>query len=84
MPAPPTRPHRFHGVVTLDPERLNRDFGRVAQEVISHLTGLLGSEVEITVEIAARNADGFPDATVRNVTENAKALRFTDHDFEER
>jgi len=36
------------------------------------------------VEIAARNADGFPDATVRNVTENAKALRFTDHDFEER
>jgi predicted AAA+ superfamily ATPase len=83
-PVPPARPHRFHGVVTLDPERLNRDFGHVAQEVVSHLTGLLGTEVEITVEIAARNADGFPDATVRNVTENAKILRFTDHDFEER
>jgi hypothetical protein len=52
-------------VVTLDPERLNRDFGRIAQEVISHLTGLLGTEVEITVEIAARNADGFPDLAVR-------------------
>jgi hypothetical protein len=83
-PASPARPHRFHGVVPLDPERLNRDFGRVAQEVVSHLTGLLGTEVEITVEIAARNDSGFPDATVRNVTENAKTLRFTDHDFEER
>ena len=84
VPAQPARPHRFHGVVTVDAERLNRDFGRVAQEVVSHLTGLLGTEVEITVEIAARNADGFPDATVRNVTENAKTLRFIDHDFEER
>jgi hypothetical protein len=83
-PGASSRPRRFHGVVTLDPERLNRDFGRVAQEVVSHLTGLLGTEVEITVEIAARNADGFPDATVRNVTENAKTMRFTDHDFEER
>jgi hypothetical protein len=36
------------------------------------------------VEITARNVDGFPDATVRNVTENAKTMRFTDHDFEER
>ena len=80
----PARPRRFHGVVSLDPERLNRDFGRVAQEVLSHLTGLLGTDVEITVEIAARNTDGFPDATVRNVTENAKMLRFTDHDFEDR
>jgi hypothetical protein len=42
-PAGPARPHRFHGVVTLDPERLNRDFGRVVQEVISHLTGLFGT-----------------------------------------
>jgi predicted AAA+ superfamily ATPase len=83
-PGASLRPRRFHGVVTLDPERLNRDFGRVAQEVVSHLTGLLGTEVEITVEIAARNVDGFPDATVRNVAENAKTLRFTDHDFEER
>jgi hypothetical protein len=83
-PAGPARPHRFHGVVTLDPERLNRDFGRVVQEVISHLTGLFGTEVEIIVEIVAKNAEGFPDPTVRNVTENARTLRFTDHDFEER
>jgi len=79
-----SRPQRFHGVVTLDSGRLNRDFGRVAQEVVSHLTGLFGTEVEITVEITARNVDGFPDTTVRNVTENAKTLRFTDHDFDER
>jgi hypothetical protein len=32
----------------------------------------------VTVEISARNSGGFPDGTVRNVTENAKTLGFED------
>jgi len=32
----------------------------------------------VTVDISAHNPGGFPDSTVRNVTENAKALRFED------
>lgn len=40
--------------------------------------------MEIIVEIVAKNVEGFPNPTVRNVTENARTLRFTDHDFEER
>ncbi len=90
-PLPPTpgaesgakKLERFFGVVSLDPTRLNRDFGRVAQEVIQHLTSLMGTNVEVTVEIRATNSDGFPDATVRTVSENTRTLRFTSHEFEE-
>jgi hypothetical protein len=90
-PLPPTpgaepgtkKLEHFFGVVSLDPTRLNRDFGRLAQEVIQHLTSLMGTGVEVTVEIRATNSDGFPDATVRTVSENARTLRFTSHEFEE-
>lgn len=78
------RPVRFHGVVRLDPERLSRDFGKVATEVVSHLSALLGTEVEVTVEIAAKNDEGFPDTAVRNVSENAKTLKFDEFGFEQR
>jgi len=82
-PAESTKPTRFHAAVDLDPERLNRDFGKVSAEVIAHLTSLLGTDVTITVEIAATNPAGFPDLTVRSVNENAKTLKFTDHGFED-
>jgi hypothetical protein len=74
---------RFFGVISLDPTRLNRDFGQVAQEVIQHLTSLIGTDIEVTVEIRATNSDGFPDATVRTVSENARTLHFVSHEFEE-
>ncbi len=74
----PTQPRRFYGAVKLDSTRLSRDFGVVAQEVVAQLTSLLGTQVEVTVEISARNPGGFPDDTVRNVTENAKTLGFED------
>lgn len=83
-PGGPTKPTRFHAAVDLDAERLNRDFGKVSAEVIAQLTGLLGTDVRITVEIAASNEEGFPDVIVRNVTENAKTLKFTDYGFEDR
>jgi hypothetical protein len=44
----------------------------------------MGTEVEVTVEIRATNPDGFPDITVRTVSENARTLRFTSHEFEEK
>jgi predicted AAA+ superfamily ATPase len=70
------QPQRFYGAVTLNPTRLSRDFGNVAQEVVAQLTSLLGTQVEVTVEIKAHNPEGFPDTTVRNVTENARELGF--------
>ena len=38
----PPRPKRFHGTVTLDPTRVGRDASRIADEVISYLSGLVG------------------------------------------
>jgi hypothetical protein len=74
---------RFHGTVALDPERPGRDAGRIAEEVIAHLTGLMGATVRVTLEIDADIADGAPENVVRTVTENSNALKFTSAGFEE-
>ena len=77
-----TRPKRFHGSAALDPTRVGRDAGRIAEEVISHLAGLVGATVTVTIEIEAKIPDGAPDNVVRTVTENSRTLKFTDHGFE--
>ena len=35
------KPKRYHGTVSLDPARTGRDAGRIADEVIAHLVGLM-------------------------------------------
>ena len=82
-------PRRFHGSVVLAPDRAGRDAARVAEEVIAHLAGLIGSDVRVTLEIEARFAEKGPDGTgavpdhvVRAVTENCRVLRFESHGFE--
>ena len=77
------RPKRFHGSVTLDPARVGRDAGRIADEVISHLAGLVGSSVKVTLEIEAEIQAGAPDNVVRTVTENSRTLKFTTGGFEQ-
>jgi len=79
--APATK--RFHGSVTLDPTRVGRDAGRIADEVIVHLVGLMGSDVTVTLEIEAKIPNGTPDNVVRTVTENSRTLKFTSQGFEE-
>ena len=74
---------RFHGNVTLSAERTGRDASKIADEVIAHLTGLLGANVRITLEIEAEIPDGAPEHVVRTVTENSRTLRFTQAGFEE-
>lgn len=75
-------PKRFYGSVTLDPARVGRDAGRIADEVISHLAGLIGSKVTVTLEIEAEALSGVPDNVVRIVTENSRMLKFNSHGFE--
>jgi hypothetical protein len=81
-PAPAPIPKRFHGSVTLDPARVGRDASRIADEVIAHLTGLLGATVKVTLEIEAEIPSGAPDHVVRTVTENSRTLKFTSQGFE--
>ena len=73
---------RFHGSVSLDPERLGRDAGRIAEEIVQHLTTLKGASVSLMLEIEADLPDGAPDTVVRTVTENARTLKFRAQGFE--
>ena len=77
-----TQPIRFYGSVQLDSTRVGRDASQIADEVISHLTGLVGAEVTVTLEIAAEVPSGTPDHVVRTVTENSRTLKFTNQGFE--
>ena len=58
------------------------DAGRIANEVISHLAGLVGAELKVTLEIQATLPSGTPDHVVRTVTENGRTLKFTSQGFE--
>ena len=79
---PATQPTRFHGTATLDSARVGRDASRIADEVISHFSGLVGAKVTVTLEIAAEVPSGAPDHVVRTVTENSRTLKFTSQGFE--
>lgn len=81
----PPRPRitRYHGTVSLDPQRINREMGTIVEEIVQRLTSLTGTEVTITLEISADRASGFDDGTVRTISENSRTLKFKSHGFEE-
>jgi len=81
---PPETPilKRFHGGIELDPTRVGRDAGRIAEEVIAHLAGLVGADVTVTLEINASVPNGAPEHVVRTVLENSNTLKFTSRGFE--
>ena len=81
-PAAPPKPKRFFGSVKLNPQRVGRDAGKIAEEIIQHLTLQPGATVEVTLEIQAQMPEGALDSTVRTVMENARTLKFTTHSFE--
>jgi predicted AAA+ superfamily ATPase len=82
LPPPESQPKRYYGTVTLDSNRVGRDAGRIADELISHLAGLVGAQVTVTLEISAQVPEGVPEQIVRTVTENGRTLKFTNHGFE--
>lgn len=76
------QPKRFHGTVTLDAARVGRDASRIADEVIAHLSGLVGAKVTVTLEVDAEIPSGAPEHVMRIVTENSRTLKFTNQGFE--
>jgi predicted AAA+ superfamily ATPase len=75
-PVEKEQPRRYHGTVTLDPERVGRDASKIADEIVTHLVGLLGASVRVTLEINAEIPAGVPENVVRIVTENGRELKF--------
>jgi len=60
----------------LDAARVGRDASKIAEEVIAHLSGLIGADVTVTLEIQANVPSGASDNVVRTVTENCRTLKF--------
>ena len=54
---------RYHGSVKLDPTRVGRAAGQIADEVVAHLSGLMGSNVRLTLEIEADISDDTPSTS---------------------
>lgn len=76
-------PRRFYGRVTLEPVRLLRDVGQIAEALIAHLNRPSESNVKITVEIEAEAEGGFSEELRRTVSENARTLKFDSSEFEQ-
>ena len=74
---------RFHGSIDLDPTRMGRDAGQIAEEVLSHLSGVVGANVKVTLEIQVEVPDGIPQDKIGIVNENCNTLKFSSHSFEE-
>lgn len=58
------------------------DFKKISDEMIAHLARE-GVVLNVRVEIEAVAAEGFDQATMRRLSENATTLKFDDATFEE-
>ncbi len=83
VPQPPKKMRRFFGSVELDPKRVGRDAGNIAEAVIQHLALEKGADVKVTIEIIANIPEGAGERTIRTVSENCKTLKFKQFSFEE-
>jgi len=77
-PVPPPAPgkRRYFGSKRLQEDRYALDFKKLADEVLGPLGATPGVSVKVTVEIEATTSDGFGEAKVRTVSENASTLKF--------
>ena len=82
VPSPPKPPGRFYGRVSLDPVRMLRDIGEIAESIVAQL-GRADANVAVTLEIEAVADMGFTDEVRRTINENAQTLKFESHEFEE-
>ncbi|MDX2833918.1 DUF499 domain-containing protein [Streptomyces scabiei] len=74
QPVIPQTPTRFYANAQLTSEQYSKNATKYFFEILQHLDAI-GAEVEITVEIQARNPDGFSEDKVRILTENANTLK---------
>ena len=67
----------------LDTTRINRDVQKLVEEVISHLSSVEGSTVEVSLEVNMTAPNGTPTSTVRTVTENCQSLHVRQFGFDD-
>ena len=69
-------------MVEIDPMRIGGSASQLSQEIVQHMASIMGSNVEITLEIKADVAEGVPDPVERIDSENCRTLKFSDFKFE--
>ena len=62
--APERLDRGFMETVRLAPARIGRDAGRIGEELIAHLSGLVDADVQVTLEIEAHMPNGAPEQAV--------------------
>jgi predicted AAA+ superfamily ATPase len=77
-----TRPRAFHGNVVINASSAKMRLVEVADEIIAVLAGDPNADVTITVEIHVQFPAGASDQIKRAVSENARALKFRNADWE--
>ncbi len=77
-PPPPhaQQPRRFYGSVELDPMRPVKALDAIINAVVMELQRTPGTKVRLTLEIEANAPDGFEEAEIGVVRDNARQLRF--------
>lgn len=73
---------RFYGSIDIPPQKVASSVQKTVDEVIQHLSAKYGTKVKITLDVEAENADGFDEASIRTVSENANTLGFKSKGFE--
>ncbi len=74
---------RFFATTELNPLKVAGGAQDVANEVVRHLIAQPFAKVRVRLEIEAEAPDGYNDALMRDIMENAATLKFTAADFEE-
>lgn len=74
---------RFFMSAKLDNTRVNKNVNDYLTEVIQHLMGVDGADVELTLEVSVTAPDGIPATTVRTVSENCRTLKIQNFGFED-
>lgn len=74
---------RFHGTIRLGHADFRERAGDVSREVAAQLAKVVGSKVEIIIEVTAEADLGFSEDVLRAVSENCRTLKFDSFEFEE-
>lgn len=75
-PLPSARPKRFFGAVEIDMIRPVKAFDSILAAVVTELQRTNGAKIKLTLEIEAEAVEGFSEADVGVVRDNARQLKF--------
>jgi hypothetical protein len=73
---PNRQPTRFFGSVEIDMVRPVKAFEGILNAVVEELQRTKGAKVTLTLEIEAKAQDGFAEADIGVVRDNARQLKF--------